>query len=58
MEILIFLWYSLLNGFILIGSLFYANWYWVFAMVGMVFLILEENKEIEEEYDDIERTIV
>lgn len=58
MNFLLILYYSLVNGFIVIGNLFYINWYWIIGIVFFFLIFVEENKEIEEEYDDIERTIL
>lgn len=52
------IYYAFVNGLIMVGNIFFVNWYWLIGLVTFVFIFIEENKEIEEEYEDVERTIL
>lgn len=52
------LWYSFLNGFILLWELFISQWYWIVGAVLFVLVYLEEGKEINDEFVDDLRDIV
>lgn len=52
------LWYSFLNGFILLWELFISQWYWIIGAVLFVLVYLEEGKEINDEFVDDLRDIV
>ena len=52
------LWYSFLNGFILLWELFISQWYWIVGAVLFVLVYLEEGKEINDEFVDDLRDII
>lgn len=51
------LWKSLLSGFHFYISVIKDNFVWIFAIVFLFLLYLEDSKDIEEMYMDDEREI-